>query len=209
MKRLLVVLIAGVSFTVANAQGHGQLQFGIKGGLNLSTITVSNGFNGYSYSTLPNFNAGVFLKVPVVRYFSVQPELYYSGQGFKADDGSGGTYSEHVNYLQIPLLGKFTTRSGFFLETGPQLGLKLNAKDKENGISNDVSSAYNNADFSWVFGAGFKIPMAPVAFDLRYNVGITNVANDSYYGNSYGQYGVRNGVFQLDLMFILWHAPTR
>jgi hypothetical protein len=207
MKRLLFVLIAGVSFTMANAQGS--LQFGVKGGLNLSTITVSNGFNGYSYSTLPGFNAGVFLKVPVVRFFSFQPELDYSGQGFKADDGSGGTYSEHVNYLTIPLLGKFTTRSGFFLETGPQIGLKLNAKDKENGASTDVSSAYNNADFSWAFGAGFKIPMAPVGFDLRYNVGITNVANDSYYGNGYGQYGVRNGVFQLDVFFVLWHAPTR
>jgi len=207
MKRLLFVLIAGVSFTVANAQGS--LQFGIKGGLNLSTITVSNGFNGYSYSTLPNFNAGVFLKVPVVSHFSVQPELYYSGQGFKADDGSGGTYSEHVNYLQIPVLAKFTTRTGFFLETGPQVGLKLNAKDKENGVSQDVSSAYNNADFSWVFGAGFKIPMAPVGFDLRYNVGVTNVANDAQYGNGYGQYGVRNGVFQLDLMFTLFKAPGR
>src|ERR1700744_3311637 len=204
-KKLVLILVAGISFATANAQGG--FQFGVKGGLNLSTITVSNGFNGYSYSTLANFNAGVFLKVPVVRYFSVQPELYYSGQGFKADDGSGGTYSEHVNYLNIPVLAKFTTRSGFFLETGPQLGLKLNAKDKENGISQDISSAYNSADFSWVFGAGFKIPMSPVGIDFRYNAGITNVANDSYYGNGYGQYGVRNGVFQIDLFVVLFHAP--
>ncbi|HWB93683.1 MAG TPA: porin family protein, partial [Puia sp.] len=197
MKKLLFVVIAGISFATANAQG--QMQFGLKGGLNLSNINVSNGFDGYSYSSLANFNAGAFLKIPVVRFFSLQPELYYSGQGFKADDGSGGTYSEHVNYLNIPVLAKFTTRSGFYLETGPQVGVKLSAKDKENGLSQDVSSAYNSADFAWVFGAGFKIPMAPVGIDLRYNVGITNVANDSYYGNGYGQYGVRNGVFQLDL----------
>ena len=207
MKKLLFVSIAIVSFATANAQGS--LQFGVKGGLNLSNITVSIGFNGYSYSSLANFNAGLFLKVPVIRFFSIQPELYYSGQGFKADDGSGGTYSEHVNYLNIPVLAKFTTRPGLFLETGPQLGLKLSAKDKENGVSQDVSSAYNSADFSWVFGIGYKIPMAPVAFDLRYNAGITNVANDSYYGNGYGQYGVRNGVFQLDLMFILFQQRVR
>ena len=184
MKKLLFVVIAAISFATANAQG--QLQFGLKGGLNLSNITVSNGFDGYSYSTLASFNAGAFLKVPVIRSFSIQPELYYSGQGFKGDDGSGGTYTEHVNYLNIPVLGKFTTRSGFYLETGPQIGVKLNAKDKENGLSQDVSSAYNSADFAWVFGAGYKIPMAPVGIDLRYNVGITNVANDSYYGNGYG-----------------------
>lgn len=208
MKKLLFVLIAAVSFTVANAQG--QLQFGAKGGLNIANMNVSNGFNGYSYSTLANFNLGVFLKIPVVRYFSVQPEVYYSGQGFKFDDGNGGTTTEHVNYLNIPVLAKFTFPVGLFLETGPQLAFKLNAKDKfADGSTQDVSSYYNSADFSWVIGAGYKIPMAPVAIDLRYNVGVTNVANDAQYGNGYGQYGVRNGVFQLDLMFILFKAPTR
>lgn len=205
-KKLVLILFAATSLATANAQG--QLQFGVKGGLNLSTVTVSNGFNGYSYSTLPNFNAGLFLKVPVVRGFSIQPEIMYSGQGFKSADGNAGEYSEHVNYMNIPILAKFTHRSGLFLETGPQFGLRLNAKDVENSVSDDISSAYNSADFSWVFGAGFKIPMSPVGFDFRYNVGITNVANDSYYGNGYGQYGVRNGVFQLDLFIVLFHAKV-
>ncbi|MDP4256280.1 MAG: porin family protein, partial [Bacteroidota bacterium] len=136
MKKLLFVLIvAGISFSTATAQGS--LQFGAKGGLNLSNVSVSNGQQGYSYSSLADFNIGLFLKVPVVRFFSVQPELYYSAQGFRFDDGSGtgGTVSEHVNYLQIPVLAKFTSRSGFFAETGPQLGIKLNATDKENGAS--------------------------------------------------------------------------
>jgi hypothetical protein len=207
MKKLALILIAGISFTMANAQG--QIQFGAKGGLNLSNVTVSNGFDGYSYSTLANFNAGVFLKVPIVRFFSVQPEVYYSGQGFKDNNGSGGTYSVHMNYLNIPVLAKFTHRSGLFLETGPQLGLKLSAKQNEEGVSQDVSSGFNSADFSWVFGAGFKIPMSPVGFDLRYNAGIINVANDSYYGNGNGQYGVRNGVFQLDMFVVLFKTPGR
>lgn len=208
MKRLLIVLIAGVSFTVANAQGS--VQFGVKGGLNLSNATVSDGYNGYSFSNLANFNLGVFLKVPVARFFSIQPEVYYSGQGFKdVDQNTGYTYSEHINYLNIPLLAKFTIPVGFFLETGPQLGLKLNAKEKEAGISTDVSTDYKSADFSWVIGAGYKIPMAPVAIDLRYNFGISNIANDPNYGSSVGQPGLRNGVFQLDLMFILFKARTR
>lgn len=210
MKKLFFVLtVAGFSFSTANAQGS--LQFGVKGGLNISNVSVSNGINGYSYSSLADFNAGLFLKLPVARFFSIQPELYYSAQGFKFDDGSGtgGSVSEHVNYLQIPLLAKFTSRSGFFLETGPQLGIKLNAKDKENGVAEDISSAYNSADFSWVFGGGYKVPGSPVALDLRYNAGISNIANDPNYGSGYGQYGVRNGVFQLDLLFILFQERIR
>lgn len=206
MKKLVLILFAAISFATVHAQS---VAFGLKGGLNLSTITVSNGFNGYSYSSLANFNAGAFLKIGVVRGFAVQPEVYYSGQGFKSADGSGGEYSEHVNYLNIPVLAKFTHRSGLYLETGPQFGVKVNAKDVENGVSTDVSSAYNSGDLSWVFGAGFKIPLSPVGLDFRYNLGITNVANDSYYGNGYGQYGVRNGVFQLDLTVVLFHTPGR
>jgi hypothetical protein len=205
MKKLALILFAGISFATARAQG--QFQFGVKGGLNVSNVTVSNGFNGYSYSSLANFNAGVFFKIPVaVRGLSIQPEVYYSGQGFRSNDGSTGEYSEHVNYLNIPVLAKYTWPGGFFLETGPQLGLKLNAKDKENGVSTDISSAYNGADFSWVVGIGFKIPQTPVGFDFRYNTGILNVANDSYYGNGYGQYAVRNDVFQIDLNIVLWKS---
>jgi hypothetical protein len=205
MKKLVLILFAGISFATARAQG--QFQFGVKGGLNVSNVTVSNGFNGYSYSSLANFNAGVFVKIPFLAPgLSLQPEIYYSGQGFKANDGSGGLYSEHVNYLNIPVLAKYTFPQGFFLETGPQLGLKLSAKDKENGISTDISSAYNSADFSWVVGIGFKIPMSPVGFDFRYNTGIINVANDSYYGNGYGQYAVRNESFQIDMTIVLWKS---
>ncbi len=207
MKKLALVFFTAISFATAHAQG--QLQFGVKGGLNISNVTVSNGFDGYSYSSLVNFNAGVFLKIPfLARGLSLQPEVLYSGQGFKGNDGSGsgGEYSEHVNYLNIPVLAKYTWPGGFFLETGPQLSVKLNAKDKENGISQDISSAYNGADFSWVVGIGFKIPESPVGFDFRYNTGILNIANDGYYGNGYGQYAVRNEVFQIDLSIVLWKS---
>ena len=124
MKKLVLILLAGISFATARAQG--QFQFGVKGGLNVSNVTVSNGFNGYTYSSLANFNAGVFLKIPFLAPgLSLQPEIYYSGQGFRSNDGSTGEYSEHVNYLNIPVLAKYTWPGGFFLETGPQLGLKL------------------------------------------------------------------------------------
>jgi hypothetical protein len=205
MKKLVLILCAGISFATANAQG--QFAFGIKGGLNLSTVTISNGFNGYSYSILPNFNVGAYFKIPLpVRDLYIQPEIVYSGQGYKGNDGSTGTYSEHINYLNIPILLKYAFRTGLFVETGPQFGIKLNAKDVEAGVSDDVSSAYNSADLSWVIGIGFKIPMSPVSIDIRYNTGLLNVANDSYLGNAYGQYGVRNDVGQIDVMIDLFHA---
>lgn len=205
MKKLVLLLCAGITFATANAQG--QFAFGIKGGLNLSSVTISNGFDGYTYSILPNFNAGAYFKFPLpVRDLYIQPEIMYSGQGYKGNDGSTGTYSEHINYLNIPVLVKYAHRTGLFVETGPQLGFKLSAKDVEAGVSADASSAYNSADFSWVFGIGFKIPMSPVSIDVRYNTGILNVANDANLGNGYGEYGVRNNVGQIDVLIDLFHA---
>ena len=205
MKKLVLILFAGITFATANAQG--QFAFGIKGGLNLSSVTISNGFNGYTYSILPNFNAGAYFKFPLpVRDLYIQPEISYSGQGYKGNDGVTGTYSEHINYLNIPVLVKYAHRTGLFVETGPQLGFKLSAKDVEAGISNDASSAYNSADFSWVFGIGFKIPLSPVSVDIRYNTGLLNVANDANLGNGYGQYGLRNDVGQIDVLIDLFHA---
>jgi hypothetical protein len=200
MKKLVLVLFAGITFARAHAQG--QIQLGAKAGVNFATVTDNE---GYSARTLVNFNAGLYLKIPVVQSFSVQPEVYYSGQGFKGYD-NGTSYSEHVNYLEIPVLAKFTTRSGFYLETGPQLGFLLSANDKEEGVSTDAKPYYNSADFDWVFGAGFKIPMSPVGIDFRYNAGITNIANASGYGNGYGQPAVRNNVFQLGLTVVLWKS---
>jgi hypothetical protein len=208
MKKLVLILFAGISFATANAQG--QFAFGIKGGLNLSDISVSNGFDGYTYSILPDYNIGAYFKVPLpVRDLYIQPEIGFSAQGFKGYDPTDGSYSEHVNYFNIPVLLKYAHRTGLFVETGPQLGIKLNAKLVEDGVSTDYSSAYNSADFSWVFGIGFKIPMSPVSIDVRYNTGLLNVANDSYYGNGYGEYGVRNGVGQIDVMIDLFHTRVR
>ncbi len=120
MKKLALVILAGISFASANAQ----FQFGAKAGANFSTITGSDAADN---STLVNFNAGIFLRLPLVDRLSIQPELVYSVQGAKA---SGSSESNHLNYFNIPILLKYAAGAGFAVETGPQLGFLLGAHDK-------------------------------------------------------------------------------
>ena len=198
MKKLALVFLAGISFATTNAQ----FQFGVKAGANFSTFT---GSDVQGAKTLVGFNGGVYAKLPVTHSISIQPELVYSGQGVKADDGTA-TASLHNNYFNIPILLKYQNFTGFFIETGPQLGFLMSAKLKEGGDSFDEKSAYNSADFAWVFGVGYKIPTTQLAIDLRYNLGISNIADN---GNSSDNSKVHNGVFQIGLMYTLFSTGKK
>lgn len=199
MKKLAFLFLAGISVVTANAQ----FQFGVKAGANFSNLT---GSDVQDAKTLVSVNAGVFAKLPVTRTVSVQPELVYSGQGAKYNDGTV-TATQHINYFNIPVLLKYHNFSGFFLETGPQLGFLLSASAKESGVSEDDKNGFKSADFSWVFGAGYKIPTTRLSIDLRYNLGISNVItnNDQNTDNS----SAHNGIFQLGLMYVLFSAGGR
>ncbi|HEY4336352.1 MAG TPA: porin family protein [Puia sp.] len=198
MKKLALVLFAGISFATA----HAQVQFGVKAGANFATQTGSDAGDN---KTLFNFNAGAFLKLPVVPGFAVQPELVYSGQG-AGYDVNGNTINYHANYLNIPILFKWSHRSGPYFETGPQIGFIMSAHVKSGGTSVSDKEAYKSSDFAWVFGVGYKIPRSPVGIDLRYNIGLSNVEDRDVTGLNGS---IRNDVLQLGLTYVLFNGPRR
>jgi hypothetical protein len=204
MKKLALLILAGSFFATANAQ----FAFGIKAGANFSNDN-GNGLNGLSTSTLTGFNGGVFFKVPVAGQLAIQPELVYSGQGFKAtESGYTGTFTE--NYINIPVLLKYRFPMGLFIETGPQIGFLMSANEKFQGVSASDKSNYTSTDIAWAIGAGFHIPTTKLAVDIRYNIGISNIASSSSNtGGSSGSNTVHNGVFQIGLMYTLFSAPVK
>jgi hypothetical protein len=134
---------------------------------------------------------GGLVNIPVASQLSVQPELVYSGQGAKSGD-----LSVHNHYLNVPVLLKYTHESGFFGETGPQLGFLLSSKLKQGGNSTDWKSNYKSTDFSWAFGVGYLIRPAKVGINLRYNLGLTNIESNSTNGS------LKNSVFQIGVFYV-------
>ena len=199
MKKLAFVLLAGFSFATA----HAQFAFGIKGGANISNV---NGNDVSGTNSLVGFNAGVYLKLPVTRRLSIQPEVLYSGQGFK-QTGGGYTLTQNENYINVPVLLKYTHFTGVFIETGPQVGFLASARLTSQGVSATDKADYNSADFSWVLGVGVKIPATPVSLDARYNFGLSNIINNGAGGGD--QNSVHNGSFQIGVMIRLFSAPVR
>jgi len=187
MKKLLLVMSAGFVFTAASAQ----VQFGVKAGANFSTLTGSDVSGA---KTLVGFHGGGLVSVPIFSTFTLQPEVLYSMQGAK------GTESEtditlHQNYVNVPVLFKYNHASGFFAATGPQIGFLVSAKAKEGGETTDVKSYYKSTDFSWAVAIGYKLPSINAGIDVRYNFGLTNIAD-------YSGADVKNSVFQVGLFYL-------
>ncbi|HEV2355596.1 MAG TPA: porin family protein, partial [Puia sp.] len=144
MKKLALVLCAGLFLaTAANAQS---LQLGVKAGANFSNVS-GNGTQGVSTSTMVGFNAGAYLGIGISENFFIQPELVYSGQGFK-ESSSGYSGNQTENYLNIPVLAKYKLPVGLYFETGPQIGFLMSAKVSVSGYSASDKQDFNSTDFA-------------------------------------------------------------
>jgi hypothetical protein len=199
-KKLLLALFAAVAFTAANAQ----IQFGVKAGPNFTTFTGSDA-SGAKF--LVSFHGGAFVKIPFNDQFSLQPEVQYSGQGAKGTDQTTNTsFTAHNNYLQIPMMFTFTHSSGLILQTGPQLGFLLSAKESASGVSIDTKQYYKSVDFGWGTGIGYLSP-ANVGFIFRYFAGYLNAENTSSTMTSGGS--IHNVGFQLSIFYLFGGSSDR
>jgi len=188
MKKLYLLLLTVFSLAAASAQ----VQFGIKAGANFSTLT---GDNSSGVKTKVGFHAGALVSLPLFSEFSLQPEVMYSGEGAKYSDNSvSGTLNS--NYLNVPVLFKYNNASGFFAETGPQIGFLLSAKSKFDGQSYDAKSGFKSTDFSWAFGLGYLLKDMNIGFDARYNLGLANIGADSGNGTT------KNSVIQVGVFYL-------
>jgi len=186
MKKIALVLFAGISLVSAKAQ----IQFGVKAGANLANISKVDGSK-----TLVNLNAGVLASIPLAGQLSLQPEVVYSGQGVKGDGGS-----DHLNYINVPVLLKYSLPVGVFFQTGPQIGFLMSAKEKEDGgSSTDIKDLFKSTDFSWALGGGYLIPDVNLGFDVRYNLGLTKLGKSV---NGQSGFEGKNGVFQIGVFYL-------
>jgi opacity protein-like surface antigen len=189
MKKIILSAIALMAFAFTNAQ---ETRFGIKGGLNLSTIVGGDVDNT---KTLVGFHVGGFAEIHVVEKFFIQPELLYSAQGAKFDGPFGTDGDVKLDYLNIPVLGKYyIIDKKFSVEAGPQLGILLSAK----GNGEDIKDFTRSTDFGFNLGAGYNLT-DNFSVGLRYTIGLSPISDndidnsDDYYDSA------KNSNFQISL----------
>jgi hypothetical protein len=196
MKRFFFVAAMSCTALISNAQSN--VHLGIKGGVNIAGLQVENADD---YDTKVSFHAGGLAHIHINRHFAIQPELVLSGQGAKYTSQANNTTKANLTYLNIPVLAQYMFGDGFRLETGPQLGFLLSAKNKFADVTVNVKDSYKTTDVSWAFGVGYLSDMG-LGVDLRYNLGLSNI-NDASGADVY------NRVFALGLFYQFMHNSKK
>ncbi|MEM7552030.1 MAG: porin family protein [Bacteroidota bacterium] len=183
MKKSLFFLciLIGYSFSAS-----AQLKFGagIKGGLNFANINAVG-----DPDSRTGWHAGAFARLKFTK-FAIQPEVYYSAQGTDDID---------LDYINIPILAKFYLVGGLNIFVGPQFGILTSAE----ALSLNVDDAFNDSDFSLVFGAGIDLPFK-LSLDARYVLGLNDI-NDSNPLSDFSLDGdINNRVFQVSVGYTLF-----
>lgn len=173
MKVYLSVAVAAMLMTsTVNAQ---HVNIGIKGGLNLYNI---NNDNNAEFDTKAGFHLGLLGHIHMSKQFALQPELVYSAQGAKLTSDGVETRVK-LDYINVPVMFQYMFDNGFRLQAGPQLGFLINAKSETNNISIDIKDNLNTIDFALGAGVGYINPVSGFGVDARYNLGLSNINNNS------------------------------
>lgn len=143
--------------------------FGPKAGVNLSNYQGGNiqteAKAGYHFGGMLNFGFG--------NVFSIQPEVLFSTLGAKVES-SGSKADFKINYLTVPVMLKFRTRSGFYLEAGPQAGFRLSESVPDQTIDHFAK----NLDISLGAGLGYQSNIG-LGIGVRYVAGLSKVGDFS------------------------------
>ena len=160
MKKILFVVALLAATMTVQAQG---LKFGIKGGLNLTKMTISGTFDGSNFSSdnQAGFYLGPTLKLSLPLGFGVDVAALYDQRSAKVESnnqtGVQGTGDEKIKQksIQIPINARYNiglgSEAGIYLAVGPQFGFPVGDK-----VYNTKLGEYTlkSSNLSFNFGAG-------------------------------------------------------
>jgi hypothetical protein len=174
MKTLVLCLTLVAASCSALAQ---DTSFGIKTGLNLSSLNVKD--PEATYDSRTGFHAGLFFGGRAGN-IGFQPEVLLYTQNGDIETTTFGKAQESFTYLTIPLMIKFYPIGGLNLQVGPQLGFLLDGERKYDTFlgsgTEDITDHYKSSDVAVSMGLGYDLDFG-LTFDLRYNLGVKDINN--------------------------------
>lgn len=137
MKKFFTIMLMAVAIAMSS---NAQVMFGLKGGLNLTKMTVSNSNVEDMFKNKAGFFIGptVKFKLPIVGLGIDAAALYDHREAeLEVDNISGGTETEKIKQqtIQIPINVRYDFGLGetasIFIYAGPQFGFNVGDKSKD------------------------------------------------------------------------------
>jgi hypothetical protein len=173
---------------------NAQVSLNVKHGIVASTFSKLGDLGDNSNLSV-SYTAGFFAIVPLNSSFAVQPEINYVKKGRLENEttlGIANKTSSSGSYLQVPVLMRYTAPGVFgssnaklFLNTGFYDAILLHSEKRikigDELVGEDQTKTYKHNDVGLVFGGGVQFPFKQflVQFDLRYDMGLTNITNQN------------------------------
>jgi len=197
MKRMYKFLALFLIFNFFVLQINSQVKFGVKAGVNLSTMLDKDSIQTYSddYKIKPGFNLGATGTFLISESFAIESGLVFSSKGYKMEE-SGSEIGVSLYYFEVPLnlLYKLDLSSfSLIVHSGPYFGIGTRATAKSDEYiftdnnGNEVNKKNLNlgkskSDFAkqldYGVNAGVGVEFEPVTFCIQYGFGLANLSNN-------------------------------
>jgi hypothetical protein len=178
MKKIIIVFSLVALFTTSSLAQ--EISGGAKAGLNFSEL---KGFDDSEMKV--GYHLGGYVNIGLTDVLSLQPELLFNAIGAAE---SGGDGKLNINYISIPIMLKYSL-GVVNIQAGPQIGLLMGARIKEDGDETDIKDSFKTSDFGFNLGLGADFGLLNVA--ARYCIGLSDVSDNDL--------DIQNYVFQLSL----------
>jgi len=157
---------------------------GVKGGATLTNLYVDDVSDE---NAKVGFTGGLFFKVPVSEFFSIQPEVLYSQKGSQIQYDNlfaKGTAKFNLHYVEVPVMAVINLGPAFNIHAGPYVGYlagvgvtNKKAGSTDNNFEKDIDKDnFQKIDYGLAGGVGFNADKLGIG--LRYNYGLREIGKD-------------------------------
>lgn len=176
------IIVALLAVCVIPAQA--QLKFGVKGGMNISTVSFSKDI--VNADNITGFQIGPMIDVTVpLLGAGFDLAVLYSKKGMSVDNEDIST-----DYLEVPLNLKWKLELPLvkpYLAAGPYIGFRVGGEDSWTTLKNQIEAKSFSAGLN--FGAGVEL-LSHLQVGFNYGLGLTdNYSAQSLTIPSYSSYG--------------------
>jgi opacity protein-like surface antigen len=192
MKNCVCACVTAVIVLAASVSHAQTVQAGVKVGIDFSSLPNAGQVIDQIVkipSTETSSKTGVvlggYVMFPLRDRLAFQPELSFVMKGVKLNEGSAGTVTTSLRYLEFPMLIRYALaldkQTGYLL-VGPTFGVKASTGAKLDGASQsadyNIDPAIRTFDAGLAFAGGIEYNR--YLFEVRYTQGLTDVGTDVY-----------------------------